>query len=395
MLYLRQGATHKVVIGPAIAIADGFTTVAATSDLLSAADDAVAILHDNATVVDLEGYTCAAITNASGYHLLTLHNDITGTVGQMSIVVTDVSRILPIRADFQVIDTVAYDALFADGATGAFTGVALASGQKVDVDTIKTNPVVNGGTITFPTNATVASTTNITGGTITTTTNLTNLPAITSGWLTATGIASDAFTAAKFAADTTCKSMGSGTCGTVGAATVVLGAGAVGVDSYYDGQIIAITAGTGAGQARIIGSYVGSTKVATLTEAWSATPPATGASTYTLIPMSDVEVGTLNAASVASIAAGVWRDAVAGDFAVTSSIGKCLFIDNVVPGGTNGHFIAGTNAATTITTSLTTHLVGTVDTVTAVTNNVNADVKKINAVTITGSGAGGTPFTVA
>jgi len=43
---------------------------------------------------------------------------------------------------------------------------------------------------TFPT--TVASTTNITGGTITTTTNLTNLPAITSNWLTAAGIAAGA-----------------------------------------------------------------------------------------------------------------------------------------------------------------------------------------------------------
>lgn len=40
--------------------------------------------------------------------------------------------------------------------------------QKVDVNTVKTNPVVNAGTITFPTNATLASTTNITGGTITT-----------------------------------------------------------------------------------------------------------------------------------------------------------------------------------------------------------------------------------
>lgn len=60
--------------------------------------------------------------------------------------------------------------------------------QKVDVDTIKTNPVVNGGTITFPTTATLASTTNITAGTITTTTNLTNLPSIPANWLTAAGI---------------------------------------------------------------------------------------------------------------------------------------------------------------------------------------------------------------
>jgi hypothetical protein len=61
------------------------------------------------------------------------------------------------------------------------SGTTIKTTQKVDVDTIKTNPVVNGGTITFPTNATVASTTNITGGTITTVTNLTNAPPDSSG----------------------------------------------------------------------------------------------------------------------------------------------------------------------------------------------------------------------
>lgn len=73
----------------------------------------------------------------------------------------------------------------------ALTGTTIAVTQKVDVETIKTNPVVNGGTITFPTGATLASTTNITAGTITTTTNLTNLPAITANWLTAAGTATD------------------------------------------------------------------------------------------------------------------------------------------------------------------------------------------------------------
>ena len=43
--------------------------------------------------------------------------------------------------------------------TAARTATVDASGRVLsDVDTIKTNPVVNGGTITFPTNATVAST---------------------------------------------------------------------------------------------------------------------------------------------------------------------------------------------------------------------------------------------
>jgi hypothetical protein len=45
----------------------------------------------------------------------------------------------------------------------ALTGTTIASSQKVDVDTIKTNPVANGGTVTFPTNATLASTTGAVG----------------------------------------------------------------------------------------------------------------------------------------------------------------------------------------------------------------------------------------
>lgn len=76
--------------------------------------------------------------------------------------------------------------------TAARTLTVDASGRALaDVDTIKTNPVVNGGTITFPTTATLASTTNITAGTIATVTTLTNLPAIPANWLTAAGTAAD------------------------------------------------------------------------------------------------------------------------------------------------------------------------------------------------------------
>lgn len=56
----------------------------------------------------------------------------------------------------------------------ALTNTSIITTQKVDVDTIKTNPVVNAGTVTFPTNATLASTTNITAGTIATVTTVTN-----------------------------------------------------------------------------------------------------------------------------------------------------------------------------------------------------------------------------
>lgn len=80
----------------------------------------------------------------------------------------------------------------------ALTGTTIATTQKVDIETIKTNPVVNGGTVTFPTTATLASTTNITAGTVTTATNVTNVNGIANNVITAASINAAALTAAKF-----------------------------------------------------------------------------------------------------------------------------------------------------------------------------------------------------
>ncbi len=75
------------------------------------------------------------------------------------------------------------------------------------------------------------------------------------------------------------------------------------------------------------------------------------------------------APTAAAIATAVWQDATAGDFTVSSSIGKSLYTAGVVPGGSGGHFIAGTNAATTVTTSFTTTFTGSLTgSVASVTN---------------------------
>jgi hypothetical protein len=127
----------------------------------------------------------------------------------------------------------------------ALTGTTIAVTQKVDVDTIKTNPVVNGGTITFPTTATLASTTNITAGTVTTATNVTTVNGLAAGVITATSIAADAITDAKVAADVTIASVtgavGSVT-GAVGSVTGAVGSvtGAVG---SVTGAVGSVTAG--------------------------------------------------------------------------------------------------------------------------------------------------------
>lgn len=75
--------------------------------------------------------------------------------------------------------------------TVALTGTTIATTQKVDIETIKTNPVVNAGTITFPTTATLASTTNITAGTITTATNVTTVNGLAANVITAAATAAD------------------------------------------------------------------------------------------------------------------------------------------------------------------------------------------------------------
>jgi hypothetical protein len=64
--------------------------------------------------------------------------------------------------------------------------------------------------------------------------------------------------------------------------------------------------------------------------------------------------------TAAQIATVVWQDATAGDFTTASSIGKALYVSNVAPGGTGGHFIAGANAATSITTALTANITGNI-----------------------------------
>ena len=125
---------------------------------------------------------------ASGFYKFTLDTTDTGTAGPLAwrgagTGVDDIGDAITIanahNAGFDGVPNAAAEAaggLYTRG-TGAGQIAQDANGNvRVNVDTIKGNAVVNGGTITFPTTATLASTTNITAGTITTATNLTNAP---------------------------------------------------------------------------------------------------------------------------------------------------------------------------------------------------------------------------
>ena len=70
-----------------------------------------------------------------------------------------------------------------------------------------------------------------------------------------------------------------------GASSITLDASASSTNDYYNGALIMIVGGTGAGQGRTITDYVGSTLVATVNKSW-ATNPANG-SVFVIIPGDD------------------------------------------------------------------------------------------------------------
>jgi hypothetical protein len=105
-----------------------------------------------------------------------------------------------------------------------------------------------------------------------------------------------------------------------------------------------------------------------------------------------------NQLTAAAIATGIWQDAVSGDFTTASSIGKALYV-NAVPGAAGGHFIAGSNAATTV--NITGNLSGTVGSVTgavgSVTGNVGGSVASVtgSVASVTGNVGGNVVGSVA
>jgi hypothetical protein len=160
----------------------------------------------------------------------------------------------------------------------------------------------------IPANITIVTTSSATPGTVLlapvthtsavvpTVTTLTNLPAITTNWLTATGIAADAITAAKIAdgaidnatlaVDTGLRTTRSSTLQSATASTAVLDASASSTTDLYTGLWLKIIANTGVGQVRLITAYNGTSKACTVHRNWATTPDNT--SQYAILAAGDI-----------------------------------------------------------------------------------------------------------
>lgn len=119
--------------------------------------------------------------------------------------------------------------------------------------------------------------------------------------------------------------------------TITLASGASSSNDLYNGQTVQIKSGTGAGQSRRISDYVGSTKVATVLEAWATTPDNTSVYQIVGAPAGDTSVaGGLTAGQAAQLTAIETATALitAGGVTVSSPVSADGLLITIVRGDT-------------------------------------------------------------
>lgn len=172
-MWLRQStASQEILLGPFVDSTDGNTQETA----LTIANTDIKLWKEGGTT-EASKNSGGATHIASGRYYAVLDATDTDTLGKLEVTV-HVSGALAVRREFMVLSAMVYDSLVL-GTDRFDTNVTHIN--DVSASAVTTIKAVQGLAV---------------DGVITT---LTNLPAITANWLTATGIAADAITAAKIA----------------------------------------------------------------------------------------------------------------------------------------------------------------------------------------------------
>lgn len=304
MQYLKADTETKVVIGPVVAVGDGFTPVTTLS--LSTADEAEMLKHDASAVTDISGNTFAAITGADGYYNLTLTAAQLDTEGRLTILINDDSLCLPVRHDFIVQNANVFDSLHA----AAGTDYLQTSGD--DAATIYTYFTTGTNEDAFKADVSALATA----------TSIAALNDLSSADVTAAvptvgqvadavwdealyghnvgGSAGKAIRQVKEATVTVESSVNDLSATTTSFVTDLTEA----TDDFYNDKVLVFNSGTLSGQARVISDYNGTTKAITLDEALTSAP--SDADSFIIIAthehsISEIQAGLATAASIAAL----------------------------------------------------------------------------------------------
>ena len=206
MQYLKADTNTEVLIGPVVAVGDGFTPVTTLS--ASTADEAELIKYGGATALtttSISASAMTAITGADGYYTLDLSTGNTDTEGFLTVLFNDDSLCLPVRHDFQVVNANVYDSLFAAATTDYLqvdtiqaAGTAWASGaitaSSLASSAITSAKIASGAITSTGIAASAIGASQLATGAITST-------KFAASAINAAAIAADAITAAKIATD--------------------------------------------------------------------------------------------------------------------------------------------------------------------------------------------------
>jgi hypothetical protein len=278
---------------------------------------------------------------ANGYYYATLDATDTDTLGIIDLHV-NVAGALPVFDRFMVMAANVYDAFVRGmGAYPVRTGTAQAGAAgsiTLDASASAVSDFYEGTQVTITAGTGIGQTRAITsynGSTkvasiapnwATTPDNTSIFAVLPMGQLTGiTGtvgfIGSGGISRTSFAADTGLQTIRSGTAQAGAAGTITLDSSASALTDFYEAALVLITGGTGVGQARVVTSYNGTTKVASIAPNWRTTPDNT--STFAIIASGytthvtgtvDLAAGGITAATIAAAALngkGDWLTAAA------------------------------------------------------------------------------------
>lgn len=259
-ILLKQSTAVTLVLGPFVDSTDGVT--AETALTISQAD---VRLSKNGAAFAQKNDATSATHMENGHYSVPLNATDTNTLGILRVAVNETGA-LPVWIDCMVVVANTYDTLISGTAnlnasvqamaTGVITAAVIAA-DAIGASELAADAVteIQSGLATSSAQTTLQSSVN----------------SLTSFLVTRSAAAQ------------------------AGAAgSITLDASASATDNIYNGQIVFIVSGTGAGQARLITAYNGTTKVATVTPNWQTNPAA--ASGFAIFPEGYVQA----AAAIAS-----------------------------------------------------------------------------------------------
>lgn len=289
-MWLKQSTAITVKFGPFVDATDGVTPE--TGLTISQADIR---LSKNGGDSAQTNNAAGATHDENGYYDVPLNTTDTNTLGTLRVFVNE-SGALPVWQDFMVVPANVWDSMFGadrlqvdmleissdsaaadnleaytDGTTPMPVNAMQISGDATAADNVEAD---YDGTGYNKANSTIGTVAALTANNDKTGYGLAN------GAITAAVIATDAIDADALATDAVNEildalSVRRNTAQAGAAGTITLDASASATDDLYNGLLIQIVSGTGAGQARVITDYVGSTKVASIEPNWTTNPDAT------------------------------------------------------------------------------------------------------------------------